>query len=57
MSGLEECATRNVPEGHNYMLCSDEKKAKLCKVVRKEEVKLPIHSAFFGHGNVQHPGE
>lgn len=57
VSGSEECATRDVAGSHTYMLYSEEEKAKMCKVVRTEEVKLPRVCAFFGHGNVQHPGE
>lgn len=41
----------------NYMLFSDEEKAKLCGVVKMEREKLSRECVFFGHRNVQYVGE
>lgn len=42
------------PGSQNFLLYSDEEKARQCIVITMEQLKLPTEWAFFGHGNVQH---
>lgn len=56
MNGSEECTICVTPGIDNYVSYSAENKAKLCKVTKMEEVKLPKKSFFSKHGNAQNAG-
>lgn len=56
VNGSEECTLLVAPRSRNYVLSSDEKKPKLCEIIKIEDIKLPKEVLLFGHMNVQHEG-
>lgn len=56
VNGSGECTIWDKPRSQNNIFYSDVKKARLCKVMKTEEVKLLRECVLFGHGKVHHEG-
>lgn len=53
MKGSEKYMIWVAPEGQDHVFHFDEKNAKLCEIMKTEDLRLPRECVLFGHENVQ----